>query len=686
MSPTNFVAATLGVQSLAAFTLALLLWLFLRPLEHHFLRQLALAFSALGVYLALSAINVLLFFNSAAESPLAQALVVAEIIALLAFLTWLLMGMHSGLKQRPLATWAERTIVGVATASGLVLGVSFILLSEDPRLADIVRVSVPYTVAALVFVRLALQMQGVRKQSPTLISPVLGTIALTLSGLLMLYASFSHLTADDTLRPIFNAPFVSLVGLVNLTLVGLSTVIWLLENEQEKARRTKIKALAAEQRLLYFRTHDAPTGLPNQRQIENILSQEMLRVRAIDERKVAVLALGIHRFKAVSEAVGWHKAEDMVKDLVQRIRDKLPERFVLGRTGERDFVILMPNTRRPDDAVAHAEKILARVRLPFVNGQHEVFMTVSGGMSIGPKHSDNATELLNQAHRAQLESASTGQKLVLHQAFESDAQGPANLIQREAELRKACRDGEFTLHFQPLVGIKRRQIEGFEALLRWNHPSRGILTPDHFLQEAASLGVLDELEDQIFAQALDQLADWHQDFAVSPLSVSVNVSAERFQQPDLPEKLCAMCRARDLDPGYLDVELTENAAITDFEAGLDTIQRLRNQGIKVSLDDFGTGYSSLAHLQRLQVDCVKLDRSFVQGIEHDDQQLALTRAVVELIHSLGMRVLAEGVENRTQLGHLIQCRVDLVQGHLLSRPQPAKAFRELLQGDHLEAF
>jgi len=686
MHPYDFVIATLIVQSLAAIILALLLWMFLRSLEHHYLKQLALAFTALSIHLGVSAVEVLAFFAELDSLVLTNMLVIAQIVSFMAFLTWLLMGMHSGLKQQPLSTSAERTIIGVAATTGAALGASYTFLSANSQLADIVRVSIPYGIAALVFIRLAWQMQSVRKQFPSMISPILGTVAFVLSGLFMLYSSATNLTLEEAARPLFQAPFVALISLMNLTLVGLSTVIWLLENEQERVRLAKVKALSAEQRLLYFRTHDAPTGLPNQRQIQNLLSQEMLRVLASQDRKVAVLALGIHRFKAVSEAIGWQKTNQMVQDLIHRIRDKLPERFVLGRTGERDFMVLMPNTRRQDDAVAHAEKLLARLKLPFIHENREIFINVSGGMSIGPKHSDDAAVLLNQAHRAQLESASTGQELVLYQSFERDASSPANLIQRETELRQACREGEFTLYFQPLVGIRKRQIEGFEALLRWKHPSRGILTPDHFLQDAASLGVLDELEDQIFAQALDQLSDWHQDFAMSPVSVSVNVSAERFQQPDLPEKLIAMCQARELDPAYLDVELTENAAITDFEAGLDTIQRLRDQGIKVSLDDFGTGYSSLAHLQRLQVDYVKLDRSFVQGIEHDKQQLALTRAVVELIHSLGMRVLAEGVENRSQLGHLIKCRVDLVQGHLLGRPQPAEAFRELLQGDHLTAF
>nr|WP_239056837.1 bifunctional diguanylate cyclase/phosphodiesterase [Wenzhouxiangella limi] len=472
---------------------------------------------------------------------------------------------------------------------------------------------------------------------------------------------------------------------MSLTFIGLSIVIWLLENEQERARTAKVKALSAEQRLLYFRTHDAATGLPNQRQVENLLSQEILRTRASKDRRVAVLALGIHRFKAVSEAVGWHHTEDMMRDLTRRIREKLPERFILGRTGERDFIILMPNIRRREDAVGHAEKILARLRLPFHHGAQEFFLSVSGGMSIGPDHSDDAAVLLTQAHRAQLQSPPEARELMLHRTSSMDS-GPGDLVHRETELRQACREGQFVLHFQPLISIRKRSIAGFEALLRWHHPTQGILGPDHFLQDAASLGVLDELEDQIFAQAMDQLAEWHGDLALAPVSVSINVSAERFQQPTLTDKLVEMCRTRGISPGYVDVELTEAAAITDFEAGLDTVQRLREQGIKVSLDDFGTGYSSLAHLQRLRVDYVKLDRSFVQGIEHDEQQLALTRAIVELIHSLNMKVLAEGVETRGQLGHLIQCRVDFVQGYLLGRPQPAEAYHDLLEHRYISTF
>lgn len=677
MQPIEFVIATLLAQGLAAVVLAGVLRLFLGSLDYPFLRQLALAFAALSLYSIVFAFNLMLASDGVRGVGIHKILFVAEIFSFLAFLTWLILGMVSGLSQKPLPDRRARALIGGTVFGGAALAIG-VAVSANPVLINLFRVSIPYAVAAAVFLSLSWQMNQARRRFPALISPIVGTTAFALAGLFMLYACGAGLSFDSGEQPGYPAPLLALTSLFSLTFIGLSILIWMLENERERTRMARLKALSAEQRLLYFRTHDAATGLPNRRQVENLLSREVLQTRANRDRRVAVLALGVHRFKAVSEAVGWNRADDMVLDLTRRISDKLPERFVFGRMSERDFIVLMPNIRRKEDALDHAHKILARLRLPFHHGNQEFFLNMSGGMSIGPDHADDAAVLLNQAQRAQLRSAEAGQDLVVHEASETQP-GPGDLIHRESELRRACREGQFMLHYQPLVSIRKRTIAGFEALLRWNHPTRGILTPDHFLQDAASLGVLDEMEDWIFAQALDQVAEWHRDLALAPVSVSINISAERFQQPDLPDKLVEMCRERGISQSCVDVELTENAAITDFEAGLDTIQRLRDQGIKVSLDDFGTGYSSLAHLQRLRVDYVKLDRSFVQGIENDEQQLALTRAIVELIHSLGMGVLAEGVETRGQLGHLIQCRVDFVQGYLLGRPQAADAYHDLLE-------
>ena len=221
-----------------------------------------------------------------------------------------------------------------------------------------------------------------------------------------------------------------------------------------------------------------------------------------------------------------------------------------------------------------------------------------------------------------------------------------DLLNLERELRLGVQENQFCLYFQPLISLRERRITGFETLLRWKHPERGILTPGSFLQEAVRLGVLDELEDQILDQALSQLAEWQNELSLPAISASINLSAQRFQQADLADKPGPSVQGKKRSTRKtFNLEITESTAMDDFEAGLNTISKLQSLGCKVCLDDFGTGYSSLAHLRRLQVDYVKLDRSFITNLERDPQERSLTRAIVDLIHSLGMTVLAEGVEN-----------------------------------------
>lgn len=688
MQAFDFAIATQLGQAAISLILALLLWVFLRSRRHRYLRQLALAFTALGLYLGLATMALA---TSQYGNPLGaprHAFSVSALALLFPHLVWLSLGIHGGIRQRHLSLRFEQRLVGGAGLLGIGVGLVaiWLALSDHSSAAHALRFTLPYVAAGLTYLWLAGMVFRHRSVSDAArVSPILAVLAFAAFGAHLLYAAFlgTHMVLSGEF--IVHSQLVGLVGLMLLMLIALSVIIWLLESEQQRATSARSQARVAEQRLHHFRRHDTVTGLPNRQQIQELLTQELDRLQTRGESRVAVLALGIHRFRVVSEAFGWDRTEDMMRDLAGRILQKMPDRFILGRSGERDFVVLMPNIRRRDTAIDHAKRIIAHVRQPIDHKGRELFLRVSGGLSLAPDDSKRAEQLLEQADKAQLQAATIGEDLLLHRASGAGPE-PWDMLQVEAELRRAQANKEFRLYFQPLISIRQRRIAGFEALLRWEHPERGLLNPGHFLEDATTLGILDELEDQIFEGALKQLADWQNDLALAPVSVSINVSPQRFVQPDLPDKLAEMCRQHGISPGYLDIEITENAAIGDFEAGLDTIQRLRQHGIKVSLDDFGTGYSSLAHLQRLRVDYVKLDRSFVAGIEDDPRQLALTRAVVELIHSLGMQVLAEGIETKTQLGHMIQCRVDFVQGFLLGLPQPPEHYRELLEEKYITAF
>jgi len=416
-----------------------------------------------------------------------------------------------------------------------------------------------------------------------------------------------------------------------------------------------------------------------------LLGREILNLRDKPESKIGILSLGLHRFKVVSEAMGWRQTEDLVRELTRRIRDRQPQRFLLGRTGERDFLILMPDIRRRERAIAHATSILKHVRQPFKHNGHELVLKASGGLSFAPDDATTAADLIQYAERAQIQAAAGGDDLLLHRS-RTDQPEPRDMLQVESELRRAHKRKQFKLFYQPLISIRQRCIIGFEALLRWEHPERGLLTRPIFSRTPPRWASSTNWKSSFSTARSPNWPTGTPTWRCLPVTVSINVSPQRFVQPDLPDRLSEICARHGVSPEFVNLEITENSAISDFEAGLETIGRLRERGIKVSLDDFGTGYSALAHLQRLKVDYVKLDRSFITGIEGDDRQLALTHAIVELIHSLDMQVVAEGVETREQLGYMIKCRVDFVQGFLLGKPLPAAAYRDMLEKRHITAF
>lgn len=676
-------------QATASLMLAGFIALLLRSRRRRYLLHLALAFAALAGYLTASAVALGLSLGSHPQGLLRLFFSLLALSLLFPHLIWLWLGFRGAVRRPPLPRWRQRALLAAGVAAGGALAAAgYALAVQDlPVAANVLRIGIPYTLAGLVYLALAAGLFKARAAagSSVQINPLIAVSAFTAYGLHLLFvaAAATWMLSQETVIPY--SQFVGLVGLVLLTAIAMSFVIWLLETEQERAAAARDQARSAEQRLLYFRTHDPATGLPNRRQLHELLGTELLKLRQNPSQRVGILALGLHRYKLMSESMGWHRTEDMMRDLTRRIRKDLPERFMLGRTGERDFVVLMPRVGTELQAQKHAERILERLRKPFEHLGRELFLKVSGGLSLAPDHATAAVDLIRMAERAQLQAADLGEALLLHRNTEAGSQS-RDMLQIESELRAAQRNGEFKLHYQPLVSIRKRCITGFEALLRWEHPQRGLLNPAYFLQDASALGVLDDLEDQIFDQALKQLAQWNSDLSLPPVTVAINVSAQRFIQPDLAQSVVERCKHYEVLPSRVTLEITESSAIGDFEAGLETIRRLREHGIKVSLDDFGTGYSALAHLQRLNVDYVKLDRSFILGIDQDERQLALTRAIVDLIHTLGVEVLAEGVETSNQLGHMLQCRVDHVQGFLLGKARPAEDYRKALESREITGF
>ena len=667
-------------QTVLSLLLCLLLLAFLRHVDQAFLRHWALSIGGLAGYAFASALALHLAAGQALSPFTAQILSGSALVAMALHLVWLIIGTWEAVHNASIRRLPHALLLGGATLLALgglfTLGLPGIFKHWPPSFA----VSPRHILAGLLYVGTAGALYRSLRDSG-MISAKLAPLAFSLFGLHQFWlAAVANWHPEVGLFIPTNLLIVGL-GFPFQVLIGYSIIIWLLEIERRRGDKAMGSAERAQQRLIHLQMHDPVTGLPNRRHLQEQLASDVQNAHG-KRLKVAVATIALQRFNLVTQALGWQQTDHLIRDLVARLRSGLPPQATLGRIGERDFLVILPGIAKPQKVAEQLAKLLRHCSRPVKIQQQEVFLNLSGGVCVAPDHGVDAVSLIKLAQQAQIAASDAGELVGIHQP--SDRPHSADeLFQMERELRHGVKEGQFVLHFQPLISIKMRRISGFEALLRWHHPERGILTPGSFMQEAVHLGVLDELEDQILSQALGQLAEWQQDLSLPSITVSINLSAHRFQQPDLPEKIRQMCKQFKVNPVDLHLEITESAAMDDFEAALTTIAALRDLGCKVCLDDFGTGYSSLGHLRRLEVDYVKLDRSFITNIERDERERDMTRAVVDLIHSLGMTVLAEGVENRQQLGHLIKCRIDVIQGFMLGKPQPAEVYRSALDETQL---
>lgn len=680
MQQVELMIALQAGQALFGLILAALLLAFLLEFRHPFLRHWALSCLAMACYFASSAGVIILIASGDFPPATRLSLSAFSLAAAYLHVVWLMIGTWEAVAERAARPLVHYLLLVLALTAGVGTTLIQPFAPEAAELRHLLRFSLLHAVTGVAFIIAAGMLWRSLRDFPLLSSRLTPASFLGYGGYLMYVSAISAWTVH-TGQTHWHIQYLSLVGFLFLILIGYSIIIWLLEIERRRAMTAHQKAISAEERLVHFRMHDAATGLPNRRQLQDQLSSE-IRSANSKRSRVGVLSIGIHRFNLVSQALGWNKTDNLIRRLASRLQQHSPKNTILGRVGERDFLLIMPDAGQREKTIERARQLLAQSTTPLMEEGKELFLSLSGGLCFAPDDEIDAVALINMAQQAQIRAAEVGESLMLHR------EGPANthphdLLNLERELRLGVQEHQFCLYFQPLISLRERRITGFETLLRWKHPERGILTPGSFLQEAVRLGVLDELEDQILDQALSQLSEWQNELSLPAISASINLSAQRFQQADLADKLARLCKEKKVNPKDLHLEITESTAMDDFEAGLNTISKLQALGCKVCLDDFGTGYSSLAHLRRLQVDYVKLDRSFITNLERDPQERSLTRAIVDLIHSLGMTVLAEGVETRQQLGYMIQCRVDVVQGFLLGRPAPAEEFRGVLDRPQL---
>jgi diguanylate cyclase (GGDEF)-like protein/PAS domain S-box-containing protein len=426
----------------------------------------------------------------------------------------------------------------------------------------------------------------------------------------------------------------------------------------------------AEVQIAHMAHYDALTDLPNR-----VLFRERLvkALESIDRGKLAVLCVDLDRFKSVNDTLGHPIGDALLRAVGDRLRASARPTDLVARLGGDEFAIIQTETEQPFGATALATRLIAEIAKPFELDGHQVMIDASVGISIAPSDGSDPDKLLKSADMALYRAKNHGRDS--YRFFEPDMDARMQLRrQLELDLRRALTLGEFEVYYQPLVTLKTGNITGFEALLRWHHPERGMIPPMEFIPVAEEIGLIGQIGAWVLKQACLEAATWPDD-----IHIAVNLSPAQFKHRAVVLDVVAALGASGLPAHRLEVEITETVLLQDTEATVGILDELHNLGVRISMDDFGTGYSSLAYLQKFPFDKIKIDRSFVKDLSERPQSIAIIRAVTAMSTSLGMKTTAEGVETEEELQTLKEEGCTEVQGYLFSKPVPAAQAAKLLQ-------
>ena len=430
-----------------------------------------------------------------------------------------------------------------------------------------------------------------------------------------------------------------------------------------------------QEKLNHLAYHDALTDLPNQVLFKDRLKQAIALSRRSDQLQ-AVLLLNLDRFKTVNDSLGYVAGDRLLQSVAQRLTSCVRESDTVARFGSDEFAILLTQIPRAQDAANVAQAIKHSLDQAFLFDDQEIFVSSSIGISLYPQDGRDTAGLLKTAGAALDRAKVQGGRSYQFYTAGGTTRALRQLV-LESNLRPGLERSEFFVQYQPQIAIRDFHLWGMEALIRWQHPSLGLLYPKEFISLAEESGMIISLGDWVMRTACAQSKAW-QDAGLQPMRLSVNFSARQFQQPTFIADVADVLKATNLDPRWLELELTESSIMKDPERAIEKLHELKLMGIKVAVDDFGTGYSSLNYLKRFPIDTLKIDRSFVSDVCKDPHDTAIVRAIINLGHALDLTVIAEGVETKEQLQYLSALECDVVQGFLFSKALSTKGFEELL--------
>lgn len=432
---------------------------------------------------------------------------------------------------------------------------------------------------------------------------------------------------------------------------------------------------AAEQRIRELADYDALTGLPNRRLLRDRFAQ-LLAAAEREQSEIALVFLDLDHFKRVNDSLGHSLGDELLCQVAGRLDSAIRRVDTLARLGGDEFILALPATHTAGAADV-ARRLLDTFGQPFEVGGHELTITPSLGISVYPRDGQDLETLLKNADTAMYKAKEQGRNAF---QFYDSAMNTATLerLLMESNLRRALSQNEFVLHYQPLVSLESGLIIGVEALIRWQHPDLGLIMPDRFIHVAEETGLINPIGDWVLCEACRQAQAWC-DAGLPALTMAVNVAPVQFRQSGFVALVAGALAASGLEPGQLELEVTERTVMHDADINLGTLSALHRMGVELSLDDFGTGYSSLAYLKRFPVGKLKIDRSFISDLETDADDRAIASTIVSMGRNLRLTVLAEGVETTEQLALLRKMGCDMAQGFLFSRPLPADRVADLLR-------
>jgi len=425
----------------------------------------------------------------------------------------------------------------------------------------------------------------------------------------------------------------------------------------------------SEHELQQLAHYDPLTGLPNRLLFTDRTAQALSYARS-SKHGCALLLIDLDHFKNINDSLGHNVGDEVLKAVAQRIQSLFDTEITVARLGGDEFGLLVENCQQVVQAAGYAQRILDGFKTPFVLENQQLFISASVGISLFPSDASSAQQLLRNADSALFKAKSDGREAYALYTEELTAHAQQR-VELASELRRAIEQHELRVFYQPIHNLQDSRILGVEALVRWQHPVRGLVPPGEFIPIAEQIGLIADIDAWVLRTSCQQMCDWLT-AGVDISFVAVNVSSRLFSSGQLDVQVAHVLRETGLDPARLELEVTESAVMQDPEQAIEQLHRLRELGLSLAIDDFGTGYSSLLRLKRMPVQKLKIDQGFVAGLPSDEDDIAIVRAIIVLAKSMGMRVLAEGIEHADQAGFLRDSGCQLGQGYWFARPMPAE--------------